>query len=62
MVLRIQITKLKIHQYLLKANSPNLMLAKFSRYTAVLEILYAAVHCWRFSTPFKHSMRVLTSG
>ena len=33
MALRIQIAKLNIHQYLLRANSPNLMLAKFSRYT-----------------------------
>ena len=34
MALRIQIAKLKIHQYLLRANSPNLMLAKFSLYTS----------------------------
>ena len=33
MALRIQITKLKIRQYLLRANSPNLMLTKFSHYT-----------------------------
>ena len=33
MALRIQIAKLNIHQYLLRANLPNLMLAKFSRYT-----------------------------
>ena len=33
MALRIQMAKLKIRQYLLRANSPNLMLAKFSRYT-----------------------------
>ena len=34
MALGIQIAKLKIHQYLLRANSPNLMLAKFSLYTS----------------------------
>ena len=33
MALRIQIAKLKIRQYLLRANSPNLKLTKFSRYT-----------------------------
>ena len=33
MALRIQIAKIEFHQYLLRANSPNLMLAKFSRYT-----------------------------
>ena len=32
MVLRIQIAKLKARQYLLRANSPNLMLPKISRY------------------------------
>ena len=32
MALRIQITKFKFHQHLLEANSPNLMLAKLSRY------------------------------
>ena len=33
MALRIQIVKFKIRQYLLRANLPNLMFAKFSRYT-----------------------------
>ena len=33
---RILITKSKFHQYLLRANSPNLMLAKLSRYTVVI--------------------------
>ena len=33
MALRIQIAKFKFRQYLLRTNSPNLMLAKFSRYT-----------------------------
>ena len=33
MVIRIKIIKFKIHQYLLRANSPNSMLAKSSRYT-----------------------------
>ena len=32
MVLRIQIAKFKFHQYLLRANSLNLKLAKLSRY------------------------------
>ena len=33
MVLRIQMAKFKPRQYLLRANSPNLMLVKLSRYT-----------------------------
>ena len=33
MALRIQIAKFELCQYLLRANSPNLMLAKVSRYT-----------------------------
>ena len=33
MALRVQIAKFKFCQYLLKANSPNLMLANVSRYT-----------------------------
>ena len=42
MALTIQVTKLKIRQYLQRANSPNLMLAKFSRYTVFhLSNLYA---------------------
>ena len=36
MVLRIQIAKLKFRQYQLRANSPNLMLAKVSRYTVCI--------------------------
>ena len=32
MVLRIQIAKFKFRQYLLRANLPNLMLAKLSHY------------------------------
>ena len=35
MVLRIQIANFKIHQYLLRANLSNLMLAKFSHYTVL---------------------------
>ena len=37
MVLRIQIIKFKFHQYLLRANLPNLMLAKLSHYTVFLK-------------------------
>ena len=33
MVLRIQIANFKFHQYLPRANSPDLMLARFFRYT-----------------------------
>ena len=33
MALRIQIANFNFHQYLLRANSSNLMLAKLSRYT-----------------------------
>ena len=33
MAIRIQIAKFKLRQYLLRTNSPNLMLAKVSRYT-----------------------------
>ena len=51
MALRIQIAKFKIHQYLLRANSPNLMLAKFSRYTASYftkkTIVHKAFQWWR---------------
>ena len=36
MALRFQITKLKFRQYLLRANSPNLMLAKLSHYTVYI--------------------------
>ena len=32
-----QVAKLKIHQYLLRSDSPNLMLAKFTRYTVLTE-------------------------
>ena len=35
LVLRIQITKFKLHQYILRANSPNLMLTKLFRYTVL---------------------------
>ena len=38
MVLRIQIAKFKFHQYLLRANLPNLMLAKLSHYTVYASI------------------------
>ena len=43
MALRIQITILKIRQYLLRANLPNLMLTKFSRYTAVYAMLARSI-------------------
>ena len=35
MALRIQIAKFKVHQYLLRGNSPNLMIAKLSRYMVI---------------------------
>ena len=38
MALRIQIAKLKIRQYLPRANLPNLMLTKFSRYTVIIGV------------------------
>ena len=38
MALRIQIAKLKIHQYLPRANLPNLMLAKFSREAYIISL------------------------
>ena len=47
MALIIQITKLKIRQYLLRANSPNLMLTKFSHYTVCSYLIRNMVHTFR---------------
>ena len=44
MALTIQVTKFKIRQYLLRANSPNLMLAKFSHYTVLSVGLSHHIH------------------
>ena len=48
MALRIQIAKFKLHQYLLRANSPYLMFTKLSHYTVYL-LCVSRLMCTFFS-------------
>ena len=53
MALRIQIAKFKFCQYLLRANLPNLMLAKLSCYTVLTfqggKLVIICMHAYRYA-------------
>ena len=55
MVLRIQIGKFRFHQYLLRANSPNLVLTKPSHYT----VLTWSFSSWSISFDLFHPFKWL---